>query len=154
MLPMVGFMVLPIGLFLDRIFSQNRKVLKGVFIVLLMASFGVQLVGSSVSYQTIQMPAERLYGAQEARLKLTMDPNWSLLWKNTLILSKYGPRNFMFYNYLIKGTMPVWVIVALCLLVFTLLASGYLLCLPLLPPVEKQERKKLDRNKRKKRKRN
>jgi len=136
MIPMVSLMVLPIGLFLDTIFSQNRKGWKRVFVILLTVSFVIQLVGSSVNYQTVQMPAERHFGGSEARLKLTMDPSWSLLWRNIEILVRYGPQDFMFYNFIRRGDVPGWAGVSLLLLVITLLSSGYLFLTSLLPPAE------------------
>ena len=127
MLPMISLMVLPIGLLLDEINSQNRRNWKRIFGVLLIVSVVIQLIGSSVNYQTIQMPVEKHFGGSEARLKLTMDPSWSLLFRNVEILSVLGPSDFMFYNIIKQGTIPIWISISLPILIFALLSSSVLL---------------------------
>lgn len=127
MLPMTGFMVLPIGVVVERLFGQKRKRWKILFILLLSLSCLIQLIGSSVNYQTVQIPAERAFGATEARMKLTMDPTWSLLITNIQILLLYGPRDFLFLDYLKTGDIPLWACIALPMLVFSMLVLGFLL---------------------------
>ncbi len=129
MLPMVPFMVLPIGLFLEDVFaSKNRKKgLRVFFYVVLAVSIAIQLLGASVNYQDVQVPAEEVFGAQEARLKLMMDPRLSLVFQDIRGLNMYGPYDMVMIDALVTGEIPVWAIITFVLLVIIFAVSAYLI---------------------------
>ncbi|MBL7075310.1 hypothetical protein ISS37_08760 [candidate division KSB1 bacterium] len=174
MLPMVSFMVLPIGVFVENIFREKNDSLKKVFFSIFVISFVFQLIGSSINYQKVQMPLENVYkklynDPSMARLKLTTDPRWNLVYQNLKVLKTgrvdvkekgqiYSFRvgrdsDFMFYNYLRRGNVPDWVIISLFFIITTLLTSGYLLFKPLLLPVKEPVRKEKFKGKKKKKRR-
>jgi hypothetical protein len=101
------------------------------------------------------MPLERVYGKLsndpwQARLKLSMDPQWNLIYQNMRVLTtgrvnieEQGQMyfqdvgrdtDFMFVNYLVKGDSPAWwtfptswLGVVFGLLILTLGGSSYML---------------------------
>lgn len=128
MLPVVPFLVLPIGIFLEDIFAgkDRRKGLRVLFYAVLAVSVLFQLLGTAINYQDVQVPAEEVFGAQEARLRLMMDPRLSLLYQNVRGLFIYGPYDMVMIDALITGDIPTWAIITFMLFVAIFLTSAYL----------------------------
>lgn len=155
MLPMVSFMIIPIGVFLDEIFTKDKIFWKRGFWGLLGISIIIQIIGSSVNYQMIQMPLNNQivndpavkarfpsqeeinkYAGQETRRRLTMSPKWNLISKNIGILKSTDHTDFMFFNMLkadFKGQAD-WAKISIFLLILylisTIIVSGYFILKP------------------------
>ncbi len=155
MLPMVSFMIIPIGCFLDKIFAENKILWKRLFGTLLGISIVIQIIGSSVNYQMIQMPLNNQivndpavkarfssqeeinkYAGHETRWRLLMSPKWNLISKNIEILRTTDQTDFMLYNMLkadFKGQAD-WAKISIFLLILylisTIFVSGYFILKP------------------------
>ncbi|UCE19447.1 MAG: phospholipid carrier-dependent glycosyltransferase [Gemmatimonadota bacterium] len=153
LLPMTAFMVLPMGLFIERVFSAGKRRLRILFIGVLVVSILIQIIGASQNYQNFQAPMERQFGSEKARIMLTMEPKFSLLLLNMRLLLR-GHTDFMFYKNLRSGNLPLWMIGSLFVLVLMALISGYFLSEPILSdtkepaPQEKHQRRRGKRSKR------
>jgi hypothetical protein len=150
LLPMTAFMVLPMGLFIERVFSSRKRRLRIIFIGVLLVSILIQIIGASQSYQNFQAPLERQFGSEKTRIMLTMDPKFSLLVLNIRLLLR-GHTDFMFYNNLRSGNLPLWMIGSLFVLILMTLISGYFLSEPILSRTKESAiQEKLQRRKGKK----
>ena len=147
LLPMTAFMVLPMGLFLEKVLPSNKTGLKILFVGVLIVSIVIQFIGASQNYQSFQTPLEREFGPDKARILLTMDPKYNFVFLNVKLL-QMGYTDFMYYNIIRSDNVPLWVSVSLLCIVLTLIISGYLLFKPFLlsPPgamkIEKSKTKK------------
>ena len=123
MLPVYPILFLSV-IFFDRSEILKNKVLRNVFYALCAISIFFQIIGSSVNYQSVQMPVEykskKIYGdkdmtwAQESRKSMMTDFSSSLLLNNARIMAgiltpeqkEYGvdtgPNDWFFYQVL-KG---------------------------------------------------
>jgi 4-amino-4-deoxy-L-arabinose transferase-like glycosyltransferase len=156
-LPMIGFMVLGVGLFVERMLASGSRNMKILFVSVLLLSVCFQFVGISQTYQVYQASLEEKYGPEKARLMMTVDPRHSLLVLNMKLL-RIGVTDFMYYSYLRftkykeNGHVLPWVKYTFFLIVFTIFISGVVLVRSLLfaspeavqieRPKEKKKRKK------------
>lgn len=123
LLPVYPILFLSV-IFFDRSEILKNKVFKNVFYTLCAVSILFQIIGSSVNYQSVQMPVEyrskQIYGdkdmtwAQKSRESMMTDFSSSLLLNNARIMSgsltpeqkEYGvdtgPNDWFFYQ-VIKG---------------------------------------------------
>lgn len=123
LLPIYPILFLSV-IFYERTELSKIKIMKKILYVLCVLSILFQIIGSSVNYQSVQMPVEykskQIYGekdmtwANESRLSMMTDFSSSLLLNNTRILagiltpeqSEYGvdtgPNDWFFWQ-VIKG---------------------------------------------------
>ncbi len=123
MLPVYPILFLSV-IFFDRSEVLQNKVFRNIFYFLCAISILFQIIGSSVNYQSVQMPVEykskKIYGdkdmtwAQESRKSMMTDFSSSLLLNNARIMTgvltpeqkEYGvdtgPNDWFFYQ-VIKG---------------------------------------------------
>jgi hypothetical protein len=125
-LPMIGFMTLTLGLFVEKVFGSGRPKMKILIISVFLLSVCFQSIGISQTYQSYQIAYDQQYGSEKARLMLTMDPRYSLLFLNVKMLGS-GTTDLMYHRFIQKGNIPSWAILALSLLVMGVLMSGYAL---------------------------
>lgn len=151
LLPMTAFLVLPMGIFLEKSFSSQKKNFIILFIGVLLLSLVIQFIGASQSYQNFQAPLEKQFGPDKARIMLTMDPRYSLLLLNWKLLQR-GHTDFMYYNYLYRGNVPVWAMVTFIMCCITVLLSCYLLWKPLQVTLKEQVSEKRRKRGQKRRK--
>ena len=154
MVPWVSFMVIVIGIFVDRIMrDRKRKPVLKYFILVLILSSTFQFIGSSQNYQDTQLRLEKEYNDKwTARRMMNMNPKWNLIIQNLKLL-RSGQTDFMYYSFLTRDDFiwkklswsdkaPPWVGVSLFVLVLTLSSSGYLLFKQFLALDEERKKKK------------
>lgn len=168
MVPMTSFMVIIIGVFLNKIIKDKRQGrLLQIFVAVFLLSAIFQVIGSGMTYQMTQAHLEERYNTAankwKARWMMNMDPRWNLLFQNTKWLLK-GKTDFMYYNtlkedeaayrkYLWSRGVPAWVGASRILLLLTLFTSGYVLFRILLRPEVEPRVQEKHRRKRKKQRR-
>ena len=156
MIPMTSFMVIVMGIFLDKILKSRKRAFR-VFVLVFVVSAVIQFIGVSQPIQYTQMMLEEEYNTPEdewaARRMMTMDPRWNLITQNTKLLLRGKTTDLMYYWYvfMLPGDVPGWVSGSLIVLVLILLASGYLLFKPLV--IQAREPERGDTLKRKKKRR-
>lgn len=142
MVPMTSFMVIVMGVFVEKVIAQPKKSkLLRFFILVLTVSVLFQYIGASMNYQVTQGRLEdelRTSGDKwAARWAMNLDPKWNLITQNVKWL-RQGQADFMYYNYLTRGDFishprerrddaPGWVWPSLFLLLASFGASGYML---------------------------
>lgn len=141
MIPMTSFMVIVMGVFVEKAL-KHRKTLFKVFVALFLLSAIIQFIGVSQPVQLTQMTLEEKYNTPEdkwiARRMMTMDPKWNLITQNIQLLLKGETSDLMYYWYLfmLSDDVPGWVSGSLTVLIFILLTSGYFLFRQLMQPVK------------------
>ena len=164
MVPMTSFMVIVMGVFVEKIIKQRNRLFK-VFIAVFVLSAFFQFIGASRSYQDTQTMLEMRIpdDGWAARRMMNMNPKWNLIVQNIKLL-RQGRTNFMYHGYLTRydftyykldwsSKAPTWVGVSLILLILTLPTSGYLLFKRLLlPAVESKKSKRFKGGRKERRK--
>ncbi len=166
LLPMTAFMVLPMGLFIEKMYQSRKHVMKAVFVGLFVVSVLFQVIGATVNYQSHQVRLEEKFGPEITRIFLTMAPRGSLLVLNVngLVSTASGMTrqeylaqliDFEYVKRILKNDLPFWVVATGILLVGTALGTGYLLSKLIFPfspglqvATETAKKRKLDRHRR------
>ena len=164
MVPMTAFMVIVIGIFVEKITKQRHRLSKA-FLAIAVLSVLFQCIGASQSYQVTQGFLEEQHSTKvakwSARRMMNLDPRWSLLAQN-LKWIRQGLVDHMYYNYLFNqrllhqsylrgGDPPGWLGFVLFFYACAFFASGYLLFRTLRESSTEPVKKKLKGKKRRRR---
>ena len=143
MVPMAGFMVIVMGIFVDKIIG-TRSLLFKIFVIVFAISIAFQYVGVSNVYLDTQNYLDERYNTPEdkwaARKVMNMNPRWNLITEN-LKKIKHGDVDLLYVNYFFRkdvlpeSILPVkWIGVVPLFLVCFIIISDYLLLKTLRPP--------------------
>ncbi|UCE19701.1 MAG: glycosyltransferase family 39 protein [Gemmatimonadota bacterium] len=166
MVPMTSFMVIIMGIFVERIMKHRNRIFK-IFVAVFVLSAFFQFIGASRSYQDTQHYLEKNYNTPEddgiARRMMNVFPKWNLITQNINLL-RSGNTDFMYHGYLTESKLtyfklqwgseaPSWVSMSFYILILSLSISGYMLVKFFLAATVEPEKKKMsDRKGRKHRK--
>ena len=168
MVPMTSFMVIVMGVFVEKTFSNRRRIrLLKIFTIIFIVSAVFQFVGTSNSYQVTQLYLQEHYKTPDdewvARRMMNLDPRWNLITQNMKLILE-GYTDLLYYNcmnqskvnmakYNWQEGVPAGVGTSMILFIVTVLTSGYFLLRFLLgPALNPQKKSKFEGMKKKRRK--
>ena len=158
MVPVISFMVIVMGIFVEKIIKKGNILLK-IFIAIFALSFVLQCIGASNSYVHIQSYLEEHVirdDKWQVRRMMNMNPRWNLITENIMRIQR-GNFDLLYVNYLFRKDVlsdgylqTKWVGIAPWLLLCTLFVSGYMLLKTLWLPTTEPVRKRLTPRRKKK----